>query len=215
MLIAPGSIALSPFRRHKLLAALTAQVPGIQGLEAVHVHFVRCSRDPAPEERARLDKLLGYGEQWLPADPEGELYLVVPRPGTISPWSSKATDILHNCGLAWVERIERGVAYFIRTGGDVNPDGQARMRSLLHDRMLEVVLGDFQDALILFSEAEPRPVRELDISTDASGALARANREWGLALSADEIEYLAANYADMGRNPTDMELMMFAQANSE
>ncbi|MCB1637517.1 MAG: phosphoribosylformylglycinamidine synthase, partial [Thiothrix sp.] len=85
----------------------------------------------------------------------------------------------------------------------------------LHDRMLEVVLQDYQDAIALFSEAEPRPVRELDISTDAVGALARANNDWGLALSADEIDYLAANYAEMGRNPTDMELMMFAQANSE
>jgi phosphoribosylformylglycinamidine synthase len=145
----------------------------------------------------------------------GTLLLVTPRKGTISPWSSKASDIAHNCGLTMVERIERGIAYDIQVPQVLAEAERIAIAALLHDRMTERVLTDMQDAVVLFSEAEPAPLRHVDISTDPRAALAKANTDWGLALSADEIDYLADNYAELQRNPTDVELMMFAQANSE
>ncbi len=215
MLILPGRVALSAFRRGKLLNALQALVPQVSGLQAEFVHFVRTARELQAEEHRQLQSVLEYGEEVGSGHVGGMLFLVTPRPGTISPWSSKATDIAHNCGLRMVERIERGIAYGIQSSAALSAEEEAQVRALLHDRMTEVVLADYQDAVVLFSEAEPAALRHVDISGDAPAALARANREWGLALSADEIDYLAANYAELGRNPTDVELMMFAQANSE
>jgi phosphoribosylformylglycinamidine synthase len=215
MLILPGRVALSAFRRGKLLNALQALVPQVSGLQAEFVHFVRTARELQAEEHRQLQSVLEYGEEVGSGHVGGMLFLVTPRPGTISPWSSKATDIAHNCGLRMVERIERGIAYGVQSSAALSAAEEAQVRALLHDRMTEVVLADYQDAVVLFSEAEPAALRHVDISGDAPAALARANREWGLALSADEIDYLAANYAELGRNPTDVELMMFAQANSE
>ncbi|MBU0654948.1 MAG: phosphoribosylformylglycinamidine synthase [Gammaproteobacteria bacterium] len=215
MLILPGSVALSDFRRNKLLSALRAAVPAVTGLQAEYTHFVRTSRELSAEEQARLQTLLTYEERQGSHDFSGTLFLVTPRPGTISPWSSKASDIAHNCGLTMVERIERGIAYDVQSVSTLSDAQRGQIAALLHDRMTEMVLADMQDAVVLFSEAEPASLRYVDISNDAAAALAKANSEWGLALSPDEIDYLAENYAELGRNPTDVELMMFAQANSE
>ncbi|TXH67205.1 MAG: phosphoribosylformylglycinamidine synthase [Thiothrix sp.] len=215
MLILPGSVALSNFRRNKLLSTLQASVPAITAMEAIYVHFVRSTRELNASEQAQLTSILEYGEEASAGLPKGTLILVTPRPGTISPWSSKATDIVHNCGLSVVERVERGIAYGLETQAALTSAEHSKLCQLVHDRMTETVLTDYQDAVVLFSSAEPAPLRHVDISDDARAALARANQDWGLALSADEIDYLAANYAELGRNPTDVELMMFAQANSE
>ena len=215
MLILSGSVALSNFRRAKLLNTLQAAVPVVTGLQAEFVHFVRTARELNADEQSRLQTLLTYEEVQGEHRFTGTLFLVTPRAGTISPGSSKATDIAHNCGLSMVERIERGVAYDVQTTQALNDAERATIAQLIHDRMTEMVLADLQDAVILFSEADPAPLRYVDISADAKAALATANSEWGLALSPDEIDYLAENYAELGRNPTDVELMMFAQANSE
>lgn len=215
MLIIPGSLALSNFRRNKLLTALQALVPAITAIQASYVHFVRSTRELTESEHSQLKTILDYGEEQGAGLPVGSLFLVTPRPGTISPWSSKATDIVHNCGLAVVERVERGLAYGIEAASPLSNAQQAQISQALHDRMTEIVLSDYQDAVVLFSHAEPAVLRYVDISGDAREALAHANQAWGLALSVDEIDYLAANYAELGRNPTDVELMMFAQANSE
>ena len=215
MLILPGSVALSNFRRNKLLTTLQALVPTLIAIQTVYVHFVRSTRELTENEQTQLKNILNYGEEQGAGLANGVLFLVTPRPGTISPWSSKATDIVHNCGLSVVERVERGLAYTLEVSAALTNAEQAKISQVLHDRMTEAVLNDYQDAVILFSHAEPAPLRYVDISGEARTALARANQDWGLALSADEIDYLAANYAELGRNPTDVELMMFAQANSE
>ncbi|MCF8017023.1 MAG: hypothetical protein K9L65_15300, partial [Chromatiaceae bacterium] len=166
---------------------------------------------------------------------EGSLLLVVPRPGTISPWSSKATDIAQHCGLSAVRRLERGTAYRLRpisidadADADVDLDANvdvaidtldkvalAMAAALLHDRMTEIVLRDPTEAECLFAQAEPRPLAQVSLLAEGRSALERANSELGLALSADEIDYLAERFTALGRDPTDVELMMFAQANSE
>lgn len=215
MLILSGSVALSNFRQNKLLTALQALVPTIIAIQASYIHFVRSTRELTENEQTQLAMILNYGEEQSKGLPTGLLFLVTPRPGTISPWSSKATDIVHNCGLSVVERIERGLAYTLEVSTALTSAEQALISQALHDRMTETVLSEYQDAIVLFSHAEPAALRYVDISTDARAALAHANQAWGLALSVDEIDYLAANYAELGRNPTDVELMMFAQANSE
>lgn len=215
MLILPGSVALTDFRRNKLLKTLQALVPAIESLYAEWVHFVRVERELDPVEQQRLATVLTYGEQaGTGVLLTGNLFLVIPRPGTISPWSSKATDIAHNCGLTMIERIERGVVYVVE-GAELSTEQYQTLAKVLHDRMTETVLNNYQDAEILFRHTEPGELRFVDISGNAEAALAQANKDWGLALSADEITYLAENYAALGRNPTDVELMMFAQANSE
>jgi phosphoribosylformylglycinamidine synthase len=212
-----GRSALSAFRLSKLSRSIVSSVPRISGIHAEYWHFVEVDRPLSPSESGRLERILSYGSTEEAGGAGGELMLVVPRIGTISPWSSKATDIARHCGLDPVRRIERGVAYFI-----VMPDrnslsaGQrTAIAALVHDRMTETVLASFEDAAGLFAHAAPRPLGTVDLTGGAVVALERANRELGLALSADEIAYLAEQFGRMGRNPTDVELMMFAQANSE
>ena len=197
-----GPRALSEFRLAKLLASLKKADPGIRSVAAGFQHFVEVDGSLGDAQRAVLDRLLQYG--FPAAEPRGSLYLAVPRPGTISPWSSKATDIAHNCGLARVRRIERGIAYH------VEPAASRDVAPLLHDRMTETVLRSLDAAAKLFERVAPRPFSEIKISE-----LREANRRLGLALSEDEIEYLEAAYRGLGREPTDVELTMFAQANSE
>ena len=215
MLILSGSVALSDFRRAKLLNALQTVVPSVTAVQAEYVHFVRTRCELGADEHARLQALLTYEEVQGDHNVRGTLFLVTPRTGTISPWSSKATDIAHNCGLNTVERVERGIAYDVQTSEALTDAQKTAIAARLHDRMTEMVLADKQDAVVLFSQAEPAPLRYVDISEDPKAALASANSAWGLALSPDEIDYLAENYAELGRNPSDVELMMFAQANSE
>jgi phosphoribosylformylglycinamidine synthase len=211
-----GPAALSAARAERKLRALRADNPEVTAVEARFVHLVATRGPLTADERARLDQLLDYGtvaQVVASAAPEGDTttLLVVPRFGTISPWSSKATDIARICGLSAVVRIERGVRY--QVAGQVD-DPRALGRALA-DRMTETVLASAGEAAGLFAAAPPRPLQTVALGSDPAGALTRADRQLGLALSPDEIEYLAQAYAHLGRDPTDVELMMFAQANSE
>ncbi len=214
-----GRNALSPFRVAKLLAALTAARPQtpVTDLAATFWHFVALRRELAPGERATLERLLTYGPHDGNTSDSGEFVLVVPRPGTISPWSSKATDIAKNCALDAVERIERGVGFRIATrdGVPLTAPERAALLPLLHDRMTEAVLADATAADALFDHYPPRALTTIALMSQGRAALAQANVELGLALAPEEIDYLGDAFATLGRNPTDVELMMFAQANSE
>ncbi len=206
-----GSPALSAFRLEKLHARLAEIAPGARIAGAEFWHFIETAHALDARERALLEQLLVYGEPVRPQPPPGELVLVVPRIGTISPWSSKATDIARQCGLPAVRRIERGIAYYAVGAGAKRGAIAAR----LHDRMTETVLDSLDQAEQLFRHVEPRPLASIDLLARGRAALEEANRAMGLALSADEIDYLLENFRLIGRNPTDAELTMFAQANSE
>ena len=212
-LVLPGAPALSRFRLEKLTAGLRADCPGLHSLSARFVHFAELARPLTAAESAVLERLLAYGPTRGDLGDEGALVLVVPRFGTISPWSSKATDIAHNCGLAAVRRLERGVAY--RLAGDEVASWQARASELLHDRMTESVLFELAGGARLFAHREPSPLASVDVLGRGAEALTAADRELGLALSPDEMDYLVENFRAMQRDPSDAELMMFAQANSE
>ncbi|QQS54501.1 MAG: phosphoribosylformylglycinamidine synthase [Candidatus Competibacteraceae bacterium] len=209
-----GSPALSPFRLEKLLAALRQRVPVVTEVYAEFVHFV--DGRLITHDREVLDRLLQYGPAATQRHLGGEpAFLVVPRPGTLSPWSSKATDIARNCGLQHVRRIERGVAYYLESERSLTDGESAELKPLLHDRMTEAVLGPDDDPAVLFAQTEPMPLASVDLLGGGRDALMVANRELGLALSEDEIDYLLDSFIRLGRNPSDVELMMFAQANSE
>lgn len=213
MLILRGTPALSAFRHGKLLDLLTRQVPAVTGLYAEFAHFAEVSGVLTADEEQVLGRLLKYGPSVPVQEPKGRLFLVVPRFGTISPWSSKATDIAHNCGLAKLERIERGIAYYV--AGELSEADAAQVAARLHDRMTQLVLGQMEEAAGLFSHAQPKPLTVVDILGGGRAALEKANLELGLALAEDEIDYLVKSFVELGRNPHDVELMMFAQANSE
>ena len=213
MLILRGPAALSAFRIEKLLALAQRVCPSVVRLRAVQMYFVAVESTLTADEQRRLEQLLACDALAPLDDAHEQLLLVVPRVGTISSWSSKATDIAHNCGLATVQRIERGIAYHVQTT-DQAPLPEA-LGAVLHDRMLESVLYSLDDAEGLFSVAAPRPLTRIDVITGGREALERANLDMGLALSADEIDYLLENFLLLERNPSDVELMMFAQANSE
>ena len=212
-----GRNALSAFRASKLSSSFSTAVPRIAAVRAEFWHFVQAERSLSQPETQQLERILTYGPTESAGAAIGELLLAVPRIGTISPWSSKATDIAVHCGLAAVRRIERGVAYWIRTrdGPALEPGERAAAAPLLHDRMTETLLDSFEAAARLFDRFQPRPLANVDLLGGGPVALERANRELGLALSDDEIEYLVEHFRRIRRNPTDVELMMFAQANSE
>lgn len=212
MLELRGAPALSPFRQTKILTKLQQALPQVSGVYAEFMHFAQLNADLDASELEVLERLLRYGPKVDVQDGQGELFLVVPRLGTISPWSSKATDIARNCGLTKVKRLERGIAYYV-TG--ITAAEREQVAALLHDRMVEAVLPNFAEAAELFAVAEPAPFTRVDILAGGKAALEQANQELGLALADDEIDYLIENYQGLGRNPTDVELMMFAQANSE
>ncbi|MCO1334369.1 phosphoribosylformylglycinamidine synthase [Microbulbifer sp. OS29] len=213
MLVLRGAPALSKFRHKKLLNQLRALQPSIGDLYAEFVHFAD-SDTLDNKEMVLLERLLQYGPTEEKHEPKGELILVVPRPGTISPWSSKATDIAHNAGLINIHRLERGVAYYV-TGVELTEAERHILAACLHDRMVETVFTDFDQAGELFIEEGPRPLRAVDILEGGREALEDANITLGLALAEDEIDYLLTSFQELERNPTDVELMMFAQANSE
>ncbi len=211
-----GRSALSAFRLQKLLHAVSVSLPGIR-IAAEYWHFVQVDSALSPAEQARLASILTYGPHVAEVAEDGQLLLVVPRLGTLSPWSSKATDIARHCGLEKVARIERGVAYWVSAGrpGPLLAADTAALIPHLHDRMTETVLGSFDEVDRLFQHIAPEPLANVDLLGGGVAALVSANRDMGLALSDDEIAYLADNFSRIGRNPTDVELMMFAQANSE
>jgi len=216
MLQLRGTPALSIFRQEKLLASLRDQVASVEAVDAEFMHFVDLEQGLSDQEQSTLEQVLEYGpkaEGSLSRD--GLLMLVLPRFGTISPWSSKATDIAHNCGLAKIARIERGIAYYIHSSAPLDEHQQALVAAQIHDRMTESVVYSLDEAEALFAHTEPAPLRSVDILGGGREQLALANRDWGLALAEDEIDYLVENFRALNRNPTDVELMMFAQANSE
>lgn len=213
MEIVRGAPALSDFRTEKLLQRLRAAELPVSELYAEFMHFVDVEQSLDSEANQVLAKLLTYGPALAPHVPQGQLVVVVPRQGTISPWSSKATDIAHNCGLTQIHRIERGIAYYLT--GELSAAQMQQAAALLHDRMTEMVLGSLEQASVLFKEAEPAPLASIDILSGGREALQRANIEMGLALADDEIDYLYDNFTALERNPNDIELYMFAQANSE
>lgn len=213
MLIFRGAPALSEFRKQKLLSSLKAIEPCIEGVYAEFVHFAEVEGDLSDAESSTLQALLTYGPQVTAEEPEGEMLLVVPRPGTISPWSSKATDIAHNTGLQSLRRLERGISYYLR--GTIIKEHRPQIEALLHDRMVEAVFTDLSEAATLFVHQEPTPMTRVPVLQEGRSALEKANVALGLALADDEIDYLLKSFNDLGRDPTDVELMMFAQANSE
>ena len=217
MLVLRGSPALSPFRSSKLLSQLEEAVPGLNHLYAEYLHFAAIERPLNGELQDVLGQILTYGPAFATEEPEGQMLLVVPRCGTISPWSTKATDIAHNCGLDDIKRLERGIAYYLakEDGNPLNEQEMVAASALLHDRMTESVFFTIDEANGLFADSEPRPLTSVDILGGGREALVVANTELGLALAEDEIDYLVENFSNMRRNPTDVELMMFAQANSE
>ena len=215
MIIIPGAPALSAFRQRKLLVSLKQAVPTITNVKAEYLHFADISQPLSNKETDTLKALMQYGPMEQAVSASGQLLLVAPRPGTISPWSSKATDIAHNCGLQDVQRIERGTAYYIDSSEPFSEQQLNEVSSLLHDRMVETVFYDLQQAQTLFEQHQPAPLTSVDIMGGGVGALREANVSLGLALADDEIDYLVASFEGLERNPTDAELMMFAQANSE
>ncbi|EPG2864860.1 phosphoribosylformylglycinamidine synthase [Pluralibacter gergoviae] len=214
MEILRGSPALSAFRITKLLARFQAANLPVSNIYAEYMHFAELSAPLSDEEQTRLASLLTYGPHLSSHTPAGKLLLVTPRPGTISPWSSKATDIAHNCGLQQVVRLERGVAYYVEAS-TLSADQWQRVAAELHDRMMESVFGSLQEAENLFAHHQPAPVASVDMLRQGRSALEEANRRLGLALAEDEIDYLLDAFTTLNRNPNDIELYMFAQANSE
>ncbi|WP_336280860.1 phosphoribosylformylglycinamidine synthase [Cronobacter dublinensis] len=215
MEILRGSPALSAFRINKLLARFKDAHLPVKTIYAEYVHFADLAAPLNAEAHARLERLLKYGPSLAGHAPTGRLLLVTPRPGTISPWSSKATDIAHNCGLDQIKRLERGVAYYIDADATAGNDAWQQIAAVLHDRMMKTVFGALEDAAQLFSHHEPAPVQSVDLLGQGRQALAEANVRLGLALAEDEIDYLHDAFTRLGRNPNDIELYMFAQANSE
>jgi len=216
-----GKPALSSFRLDKLNVMLEKSAPGIVISDTRHCYFSEFKGEKLSDAQAKLlNKVLGIDKSaGEPADAVKYLgILVVPRLGTISPWSTKATDIAQHCGLKGIRRIERGLMYYLSSsdGKALDKAGLSTVLPLLHDRMTETVLIDSHGAAEkIFKHGVPQPLETVDVLKGGRGALEKANREMGLALSEDEIEYLAENFKQLERNPTDVELMMFAQANSE
>ncbi|MDI3261445.1 MAG: phosphoribosylformylglycinamidine synthase [Fulvimonas sp.] len=210
MIVLDGQSALSSFRLDRLNAELEAVQRGVRVQAAWYVYFLDA---PTTPEGALRERLLAVLEARDGAAAEASLW-VVPRLGTLSPWSSKATDILQRVGFD-VHRVERGIAYRIANLPAPETPAYPRVLAILHDAMTQSVLTALAQAQSLFQAGTPGPLRRIELGSDARGALERANRELGLALADDEIDYLIARYAELGRDPTDAELFMFAQANSE
>ena len=211
----PGQAALSAFRLTKLLEALKALEPAVTAANARYSYFGELAASLDDASRARLELLLNGTDEPQAFSDDAQLLTVVPRPGTISPWSSKATDILHACGLLAVKRIERGVTYAITSSEPLSDSRLQPLSQALFDRMTEAAMLDSAEAAALFDHHEPAPLTRVPLTEEGADALKAANGELGLALSDDEIDYLAAEYGKLERDPTDVELMMFAQANSE
>ncbi len=200
-----GGSALSTFRLNKLLVQAQQFVPNLSRLEAQYLYFVDF-------EHPRLPDLLPDCRSASSLSlVEGQYLVVIPRPGTISPWQTKATDIAHVCGLSDLNRLERG--WYLSFDVKLNQSQIQLVGDLIHDRMTEIVLSDINQ--VDFSQDSMRSLRSINILELGKQALTQANKEQGLALSEDEIDYLYDSFIELKRNPTDVELMMFAQANSE
>ena len=221
-LILEGGNALSDFRIQQLLPRLQAHCPEIRALTGQYLHLVASLSPFDAAQKSILSELLTYGEPFNKAaslPPSSIQIYVSPRLGTVSPWASKATDIAHNCGLT-VRRIERLLVYSLHfknasSAKAASADTLLKLSDLLHDRMTESILAKQEDALALFTELQAQSLLHVDVLVGGREALVKANQEFGLALAEDEIDYLLSSFQQLGRNPSDVELMMFAQANSE
>ena len=216
-----GGSALSDFRARQLLPKLQAIEPRIEGISARFVHLVVTDAALGQADRERFAALLTYGDPFEAPAKAGTSVVVTPRLGTVSPWASKATDIAHNCGLA-LRRVERVTQYHLKLKAPLigkapvlDGDQLAAVAVPLHDRMTESVLATVEQAASLFSELPAQPMAQVDVQGGGRAALVAANTGFGLALAEDEIDYLVDAFTRLGRNPSDVELMMFAQANSE
>ena len=214
MLSLPGSVALSDFRIQRLTAGLQKQITTLKGINTRFVHFIDAEAPLGDADVARLKQLLSYGPT-ATVDEEQPSLIVIPRFGTISPWSSKATDILHHCGFDRVRRVERGVQYVINAAKPITRDEHALLAADMHDRMTETVIAQVDEAAALFTHTAPAAMATVAVMAEGRAALEAANMRLGLALSGDEIDYLVENFQRLQRDPSDVELMMFAQANSE
>ena len=221
----PGADALSAFRQQRLLATLAAQGVELESIEAQYLHFIWSESDLDSKNLEILTSLLTYGQAFVTKLKSGHSWfgkafdlkqgaIVIPRLGTVSPWASKATDIAHQCGIS-VLRIERGIQYAWQAKKDLTPAQVAIVLALIHDRMTEVVIDATDVAKDLYQTLEDRPLLRIPVLTEGRSALDKANQELGLALSDDEVAYLAESFIRLERNPSDVELIMFAQANSE
>jgi len=216
MLTLRGSPALSTFRLQKLLQELQSAGLPVQAVAADFVHVADVSSALTAAEQDVLEKVLTYGPSRRAAALTGATLVVAPRPGTLSPWSTKATDIAHLCGLAKINRIERVTAYTFDLGGAaLSPEHRASLAAKIHDRMTQAVFDDLAACAVLFHRESPRPLTSVPILAQGRAALVAANKSLGLALAEDEIDYLVKAFTTLGRDPHDVELMMFAQANSE
>lgn len=220
----PGASALSAFRRARLLAVLQGADSTVIEVNARYLHLIDSAAPLTDDQRRIALALLHYGEPAVQSSKpdDAERYLVIPRLGTISPWASKATDIAHHCGLESIRRIERALEFSVLRkarllGGRraLDPDTRAATVAALHDRMTETVVDTIDEAYRLFEQLPPAPLEHVDVIGAGREALVHANLALGLALADDEIDYLVDAFKGLGRNPTDVELMMFAQANSE
>jgi len=220
-----GGNAVSDFKVQQLLPRLQAVSDKITSLSARFVHLASFDAEPDAATLQRLTELLTYGEPVSDAHlalqtQAAPALLVMPRLGTVSPWASKATDIARNCGLT-LHRVERVVEYRVglKSGllgkASLKPEQLQAVAEVLHDRMTEAVVVDREQARALFTELQAEPMAHVDVLGGGRAALVQANTAWGLALADDEIDYLLDAFKGLGRNPTDVELMMFAQANSE
>jgi len=218
MLRLRGSQALSNFRIQKLLIALQTQCSSITRIDSEFQHLVKL-RDAAQSlndvEHEKLARLLNYGPSVDSVEHTGQRVYVLPRFGTLSPWSTKASDIVVHCGLTKIARVERCIAFYIDAEPALDQAQIESIATLMHDPMIESVVFDLADAEPLFNQEQPKPLIEIPLLSTGKEALETANRELGLALSDGEIEYLLRQYMALDKNPTDVELMMFAQVNSE
>lgn len=221
MICLRGSAALSQFRIVKTQDKLDSLGLNIKHLYAEFWHFAWMDNGTDSNlsiaKKNTLEQILTYGPTLQQEGPQGDFFLVLPRVGTISPWASRATDIVQHCGLPEIQRVERGVAFYTRTedGHTLTEIERQQLLPLIHDRMTEMVFANFSDAEKLYHTDTPVPLSTIDVLKGGKAELEKANSELGLALSTDEIDYLFDNFTKINRNPTDVELMMFAQANSE
>jgi len=225
MLCLRGSAALSQFRIEKIQSKLESDCPSIIHLYAEFWHFAWVDTQFSGQDSVALDatqqqtlqQILTYGPSMQKEDAQGELFLVLPRIGTISPWASRATDIVKHCGLPAVLRVERGIAYYVQTKNnkELSATEHEKLLPLIQDRMTETVFSDLNDAAKLYHSEAPAPFTSVNVLVGGKAALEQANATMGLALSPDEVDYLYESFCKIGRNPSDVELMMFAQANSE
>ena len=212
-----GGPAYSKFRKEKLLEKLQTVNPQIKDIHSEYLHIVWCEKKIAASEKDTLEKILHYGPKAQVLDFKDNSIITIPRPGTISPWASRATDIANHCGLYDIKRIERAVAVYIelKNGALLSEDQKKVLALYLHDRMTEVSIFNLDDAKALFSHLAPKPIQYAEMLEHGKKVLNDFNKNLGLALSEDEIDYLFNYFTSIKRNPTDVELMMFAQANSE